>query len=114
MAIQEALTKRRRGRPTKAEAAARKAIEKLMPQKPTPKKRVKAEKPESTQPKLSMDDPKFFSKLGARGGKANFERNGSEFFRAIAVKSHQVRRERAAEAKRLLEEAKLRVLLGRR
>lgn len=54
---------------------------------------------------VPITDPEFFAKLGSRGGTSTRDKHGADYFRKIAVLSHQIRREKAAEA---AEKAKLR------
>lgn len=49
---------------------------------------------------VPITDPKFFKKLGSRGGSATRDNNPPDYFARIAIISHQVRREKAAELER--------------
>jgi hypothetical protein len=61
---------------------------------PKPLGRPRVDKPKRRRrPKLNPNDPKYYEKLGGRGGEQTLKRNGPAYFQYIARLSHQKRRE---------------------
>ena len=67
-------------------------------------------KPKKERVHVDMSDEKFFYKIGTLGGQATAKNKGSDYYRRIAIRSHQVRRENKAIREAL--EAAQRALLN--
>ncbi len=94
MATKPSIPKRPVGRP-------RKPVDESKPKRGRGRPRLPEEvKAERRKGKLSKSDPLFFAKLGRRGGNNTRKNQDADYFRRIAVLSHQVRREKKAETER--------------
>lgn len=82
-----------------------KKIESYRP--PKPRGRPLVDKPKRRRlPKLTPDDPKYYAKLGGRGGDQTLKKNGPAFFQYIARLSHQKRRENKVKRQNAARAAK--------